>query len=102
MIYKTMNNRYLNINLNFMNTNLTIPETVVLSYIEGLSRKKGFCFASNKSICGALKINDRTLYRVLNKLEDKEYIKRVTKSVGNGGKERKIFVSPDVKLVSSL
>ena len=97
-----MNNRYLNINLNFMNTNLTIPETVVLSYIEGLSRKKGFCFASNKSICGALKINDRTLYRVLNKLEDKEYIKRVTKSVGSGGKERKIFVSPDVKLVSSL
>ena len=97
-----MNNRYININLNFMNTNLTIPETVVLSYIEGLSRKKGFCFASNKSICGALKINDRTLYRVLNKLEDKEYIKRVTKSVGNGGKERKIFVSPDVKLVSSL
>ena len=97
-----MNNRYLNINLNFMNTNLTIPETVVLSYIEGLSRKKGFCFASNKSICGALKIHDRTLYRVLNKLEDKEYIKRVTKSVGNGGKERKIFVSPDVKLVSSL
>ena len=85
-----------------MNTNLTIPETVVLSYIEGLSRKKGFCFASNKSICGALKINDRTLYRVLNKLEDKEYIKRVTKSVGNCCKERKIFVSPDVKLVSSL
>ncbi len=85
-----------------MNTNLTMPESIVLSYIEGLTRKKGYCYASNKSICSALKMNDRTLYRVLTKLEDKEYIKRVTKSVGNGGKERKIYVSPDVRLVSSL
>jgi DNA-binding MarR family transcriptional regulator len=97
-----MNNKYLNINLNFMNTNLSIQEVAVLSYIESLTRKKGFCYASNKSICGTLKMNDRTLYRILNKLEDKEYIKRVTKSVGNGGKERKIYVSPDVRLVSSL
>jgi len=64
---------YININLAFMNTNLSI-----------------------------LKLNDRTLYRILKKLEDKEYIKRETKSIGNYGKQRKIFISANARLVSSL
>ena len=80
-----------------MNTNLTISEATVLSYIDSLSIKKGYCYASNDSICMALNLNDRTLYRILKNLEKKSYIKRVTKSLGNDGKERKIYVSPDAK-----
>jgi len=93
---------YININLAFMNTNLSIQESAVLSYISSLAIKKNYCYASNQSICNTLKLNDRTLYRILKKLEDKEYIKRETKSIGNHGKQRKIFISPNAKLVSSL
>lgn len=93
---------YININLAFMNTNLSIQEAVVLSYITSLTTKKNYCYASNESICNALKLNDRTLYRVLKKLEDKDYIKRETKSIGNYGKQRKIYVGATARLVSSL
>ena len=93
---------YININLAFMNTNLTIQESAVLSYITSLAIKKNYCYASNQAICNTLKLNDRTLYRILKKLENKEYIKRETKSIGNYGKQRKIFISPNAKLVSSL
>tara|TARA_R100001509_G_C4678911_1_gene152810 strand:- start:102 stop:392 length:291 start_codon:yes stop_codon:yes gene_type:complete len=93
---------YININLAFMNTNLSIQEAVVLSYLSSLAIKKNYCYASNEAICNNLKLNDRTLYRVLKKLEDKEYIKRETKSIGNYGKQRKIFISPNARLVSSL
>ena len=96
------NTKYVNINLAFMNTNLSISEATVLSYIDSLSIKKGYCYASNDSICMALNLNDRTLYRILKSLENKKYIKRVTKSLGNDGKERKIFISPDAKSVSCM
>ena len=98
---RTMKN-YININLSFMNTNLSIQEAVVLSYIQSLSVKKDYCYASNESISNALKINDRTLYRILKRLENKEYIKRETKSIGNYGKERRIYLTPSARLVSSL
>ena len=92
---------YININ-SIMNTNLSIQESAVLSYINSLAIKKNYCYASNEAICNALKLNDRTLYRILKKLEDKEYIKRETKSIGNYGKQRKIFISANARLVSSL
>jgi|GEM_PF-2359937 len=98
---RTMKN-YININLSFMNTNLSIQEAVVLSYIQSLSVKKDYCYASNESISNALKINDRTLYRILSKLENKDYIKRETKSIGNYGKQRRIYLTPSARLVSSL
>jgi DNA-binding MarR family transcriptional regulator len=98
---RTMKN-YININLAFMNTNLSLQEVAVLSYIQSLAIKKDYCYASNESICNALKLNDRTLYRVLKKLENKGYIKRVTKSIGNYGKERRIYLTPNARLVSSL
>tara|TARA_A200000113_G_scaffold224239_1_gene241656 strand:+ start:2555 stop:2845 length:291 start_codon:yes stop_codon:yes gene_type:complete len=93
---------YININLSFMNTNLSIQEAVVLSHIQALAVKKDYCYASNESICNTLKLNDRTLYRILKKLEDKDYIRRETKSIGNYGKQRKIFISPNARLVSSM
>lgn len=74
--------------------NLNIMENAVFSYVLSLSESKGFCYASNKHICDSLNIKDRTLYRVLSSLEQKEFIKRVTKSIGHDGKERKIYIHP--------
>ena len=42
---------YININLAFMSTNLSIQEAVVLSHIQSLAVKKDYCYASNESIC---------------------------------------------------
>jgi|TARA_B100000900_G_scaffold357450_1_gene327788 DNA-binding PadR family transcriptional regulator len=90
--------RYLNINLALMNSTLTISEAALFSMIDSLSKKKGYCYASNNSFCETLNIKVRTLYRMLNKLEDAGYIKRVTISNGHYGKERKLYVSPHAKM----
>lgn len=76
---------------------LTFAEKAVFSYIKSLASSKGYCFATNKHICEALTLTDRTLYRILNNLEQNAYIRRETKSIGFDGKQRKIFVNPQFK-----
>lgn len=76
---------------------LTLAEKAVFSYVSSLALDKGYCFASNKHICEALTIKDRTLYRILNNLEENACIRRETRSVGNEGKERRIYINPQYK-----
>lgn len=80
---------------------LTFTEKAVFSYVHSLAKEKGYCFASNKHICEALTLKDRTLYRILNKLEENACIRRETRSVGTDGKLRKIFISPAFKNAES-
>ena len=77
--------------------NLSVTENAVLSYVCSLANKTGFCYATNKHICESLNLTDRTLFRVLSNLEDKDFITRVTKSIGNDGKQRKIYINPDYR-----
>tara|TARA_R100000951_G_scaffold110205_1_gene108016 strand:- start:2036 stop:2344 length:309 start_codon:yes stop_codon:yes gene_type:complete len=90
--------RFININVAFMNKSLSVTESALLSLIKGLSKKKGYCFASNKAISDTLNISDRNLYRLLNKLEAQGFIERDTKSTGHYGKERKIRLSPSANM----
>ena len=65
---------------------LNFTEKAVFSYIKSLSKDKGYCFASNKHICEALTIKDRTLYRILNifeKIEDRDSFDYVYKRQDN-------------------
>ena len=87
--------KFVNVQLN-LDDSLSIKESSVLSYLCSLDKKE-YCFASNSHMSDTLKIHDRTLYRILNRLEEKELIKRVTKSTGKYGKSRKIYVTPNVK-----
>ncbi len=87
--------KFVNVQLN-LDDSLSIKESSVLSYLCSLDKKE-YCFASNSHMSDTLKIHDRTLYRILNRLEEKELIKRVTKSTGKYGKSRKIYVTPTVK-----
>ena len=87
--------KFVNINLSYMNISLTIQEAALLSLIVSLSRKKGYCFASNENLSKTLGLNERTTYRILKRLEEGEYINRVTRSIGNFGKERRIYVNND-------
>lgn len=73
---------------------LSFTEKAVFSYIKSLSKDKGYCFASNKHICEALTIKDRTLYRILKRLEENACIRRETRSIGMDGKERRIYINP--------
>lgn len=76
---------------------MTIAETSVLSYLASLSENFGYCNATNKHICDTLNLSDRTLYRLLKKLENRGLIKRETKSIGSDGKYRRIYVEPTIK-----
>ena len=88
---------FIKVKLDFVEDDLSFTELAVLSYLASLS-KKDYVFATNKHLSDTLKINNRTLYRVLSSLEEKDLIRRVTKSIGgNNGKERKIYVHPSVK-----
>jgi DNA-binding MarR family transcriptional regulator len=86
--------RFATINFKAMeNLNITHKEFLVLNYIDSLCKNgvKEYCFASNLTICRELNLSERTLYRILSVLEGKNLIKRVTRSIGNDGKERRIF-----------
>ena len=89
--------KYIKFKTDFVSEDLDLKESLVLSYLASLTKKE-YCFASNDHLSKTLSINDRTLYRVMNSLEEKELIKRVTKSTGRYGKDRKIYVNPTVKL----
>lgn len=73
---------------------LTFIEKAVFSYIASLAKEKGYCFATNEHLCGALSVKDRTMYRILNRLEESACIRRETKSIGYDGKQRRIFINP--------
>jgi len=94
--HSSMGTKFVNVKLDFVEDELSFTELAVLSYLASLS-KKDYVFATNAHLSKTLKINNRTLYRILSSLESKNLIKRVTKSIGIG-KERKIYVHPSVKL----
>ena len=84
--------RFVNVNLELMVKDLNIKEVTLLSLIQSLAKKKGYCFATNEMLSESLGIHDRTLYRMLNKLEEGGHISRVTQSIGNYGKESRIYL----------
>lgn len=88
--------KFVNVKKDITDMDLDLKESMLLSYLASLT-KKDYCFASNDHLSSTLGINDRTLYRVMNSLEEKGLIKRVTKSTGRYGKDRRIYVSPTVK-----
>jgi DNA-binding PadR family transcriptional regulator len=95
--------KFININVAFMNKSLSVTETALLSLIKGLSKKRGYCYASNKAICDTLNISDRTLYRMLSKLEAQGFLERDTKSTGGRfGKERKIRLSATANMTDYI
>jgi DNA-binding PadR family transcriptional regulator len=94
--------QFITINFDKMESyDLKNNESIVLEYIDSLCRNgsKDYCFASNKTISKTTKISERTLYRILSKLESKGLITRKTKSIGKQGKERRIVSNlPSAKM----
>ena len=80
----------------FIGDDLTVKEYLLLSYLSSLTKKE-YCFASNETLMDACGLAERTLCRVLNSLEEKNLIARVTVSTGRYGKDRKIYVNPTAK-----
>lgn len=76
---------------------LNFTEKAVFSYIKSLSKGKGYCFSTNKHLCAVFSLTDRTIYRILKKLEENACIRRETKSLGYDGKQRRIYINPQYK-----
>lgn len=57
--------------------NLTANEKLLFATITGLTKQKGYCYASNDYLSEKLNTSKRSVSRWLNKLEEKRYIKRV-------------------------
>lgn len=56
----------------------------------------GQCELSDKELLSSMGVSERTYYRILRSLENKDVITRITKSVGHYGKKRKIILNlPD-------
>ena len=67
--------KYVNIDLKM--EVLSNNELMVFSHIKSLCKGvKPYCFASSNSLAETLNVSERTLYRILNDLEDKRLIKR--------------------------
>jgi DNA-binding MarR family transcriptional regulator len=93
-----MKAKFVNVQLDSVEVDLTFTESSVLSYLARLSmKKKDYVYATTKHLSETFGVSQRTILRILNVLEENNLIKRVTQSVGNTGKERKIYVSPRVK-----
>ena len=88
--------KFVNVKKGITTEKLTFKENAVLSYLCSLNGRR-YCYASNSHLCETLGIEDRTMYRILSKLESKNLIIRETKSEGHYGKDRKIYVNPTVK-----
>ena len=88
------------INIDMKIEGLNNNELMVYSHIKSLCKGVNpYCFASNFSLATTLNVSERTLYRILTRLENKNLIKRKTNSIGHYGKERTITVnSPSVNM----
>ena len=67
-------------------------EERVISFIRKEKEENGSCYASNKTFCDTLNLSERTLYRIMNRLQQRGLITRKTTSNGHYGKTRKIDV----------
>lgn len=89
--------KFINVKQDFVSTDLSVKESLVLSYLASLTKKE-YCYASTDHLEEACGIKRRTIFSILNSLEEKKLIMRVTKSTGHYGKDRRIYVSPRVKI----
>ena len=60
--------------------------------IDLANQSRGEVTASNKDLLEVLNLNERTLYRTMKRLEDRELIQRDTVSIGHHGKQRIIRI----------
>ena len=66
-------------------SSLSNKEFRLLVYLISIS-KKGFCFPSVNTIAESIGISKRTVFRILEQLEKKEYILKENRTIGNGKK----------------
>lgn len=86
-----MNNYFLKVDKSLFNKGLNPTEMLLLAQITEFITNTGDCFISDSKLAENFCISESTISRALKSLEDKGYIKRITKST-NRGKERHIVL----------
>jgi hypothetical protein len=78
---------------------LYFSEKILLGKLCGLSRLKGYCFASNKTLGDDMELSDRQIRRLLARLKMFGYIKTLSVRKGDTEKfDRRIYVRQEVLL----
>lgn len=84
-----MNMRYIKVNTEFFNTNLTPLEILILAVIESMARDGKTCYYTNKQFAEMFSVSEKTVSTTIAGLESKNYIKRNTKVIDKAGKANK-------------
>lgn len=72
---------YIKVNTEFFNTNLNPLEILMLSVIESYTRDNKPCYLTNEQFAKLFNVSEKTVRNALDNLEDKNYIKRNTKTI---------------------
>lgn len=72
---------YLNVNMEFFNTNLNPLEILMLSVIESYTRAGKQCYQTNEQFAKMFNVSEKTIRNALDDIEKKNYIKRNTKVI---------------------
>ncbi len=72
---------------------LSPTEALLIHLIDGLSKKRGFCYMSKSNLAGYLGVGVSTIYATLNKLERKGLIIRESEYDSTGMKSTKIYTT---------
>lgn len=76
-----------------LNENLTAIDRMVFGLIVGLTKKKGYCYASNGWISKLLNISERSITRSITKLEELQLLVRQTiRTDGGQVVERRLYL----------
>lgn len=81
---------FLQVNKSLFKLGLNPTEILVLAQIMEYNRTTGDCFMSDKAFAENFGVSDKTISRSIKVLEEKDLIRRETKSV-KGGKERHLY-----------
>ena len=82
---------------------LTYNEALLLTEIATIAvENNGVCLATDIQLLGSVGLSQRTYYRTLNSLENKNAIVRETKSIGHFGKQRKITLNIPSNILSTI
>lgn len=77
---------YIKVNTEFFNTDLKPLEILILSVIESLTRADKECYYTNEQFAKMFSVSEKTVRNTLDDLEEKNYIKRNTKTICMSGK----------------
>lgn len=91
-----MDNNFLTVNKDYLNYNLKSIDILIIAQIEEFERNKLSCYITNQQFANMFGESERTINRVIKKLEELNIIKKQTtyiKGSGRGNRQRILSIN---------